>query len=268
MVQVSKDKPETSATLTPKVGVGVVLNSVVRLVLGLTALGVLMTTMILVLIPFLPWRITRIRITNHFGTAIGKTIMAIAGCRMEISGREHIGPDRPAIYIGNHTSIFDAFTSIWLSPEGTVGVAKKEVIWYPFYGIAWFLSGHLLIDRGNSDKAKASMRALADFVRTNKLHIMMWPEGTRAADGRLLPFKKGIVHLAIQTGLPIVPMITMGAHRAWEKSSLALRSVPIQIKFLPPISTEGWSEERLSEHVELLHQTIADALPPSQKPRT
>ena len=192
--------------------------------------------------------------------------MRISGCEVRVHGKEHIHSSRPAIYAGNHTSIFDAFTSIWLSPTGTVGVAKKQIIWYPFYGLAWILAGHLRIDRGRTAKAKAGMRRMGEFVRDSGLHIFMWPEGTRAADGRLLPFKKGVGHLALQTGLPIVPMVTVGAHRAWIKGSLLLRKVPIDVTFLPPVDTSDWTAENLDQHIAELKQRFIDALPEDQQP--
>jgi lysophosphatidate acyltransferase len=242
------------------------LEGLIRAFVGLVFLGVMVILGIACLIPLLPWHTLRIKFTNHFGTVVGSGIMWVSGCEVRVHGREHVHSSKPAIYAGNHTSIFDAFTSIWLSPVGTVGVAKKEIIYYPFYGLAWLLAGHLTIDRGHTERAKASMAKMGAFVKQHGLHIFMWPEGTRAADGRLLPFKKGVAHLALQTRLPIVPMVTVGAHKAWMKGSLLLRKVPIDITFLPPIDTTGWSEDHLDAHVEALRQAFIAALPMEQRP--
>lgn len=242
------------------------LEGLLRALVGLVFLGVMVALGIVCLIPLLPWHPLRIKFTNHFGTVVGSGIMRISGCKVRVHGKEHVHSSRPAIYAGNHTSIFDAFTSIWLSPVGTVGVAKREIIYYPFYGLAWILAGHLLIDRGRTERAKASMAKMGAFVKQHGLHIFMLPEGTRASDGRLLPLKKGIVYLALQTGLPIVPMVTVGAHKAWIKGSLLLRKVPIDITFLPPIDTTGWSEDRVDEHLETLKAAFVAALPEDQRP--
>ena len=242
------------------------LEGLIRALIGLVFLGVMVALGIACLIPLLPWHTLRIKFTNHFGTVVGSGIMRISGCQVRVHGREHLHPRRPAIYAGNHTSIFDAFTSIWLSPVGTVGVAKKQIIYYPFYGLAWLLAGHLTIDRGNTERAKASMAKMGHFVKQHGLHIFMWPEGTRAADGRLLDFKKGVVHLALQTRLPIVPMVTVGAHKAWLKASLTLRKVPIDITFLPPIDTTGWREDRVDAHLAELRARFIAALPADQRP--
>lgn len=243
------------------------LNSVLRLSVGLVFTGVVVLTGVVLLIPIIPWHERRIRLSNHLGTVLGRGIMWISGCTVTVRGTENIVEGRPVIFAGNHTSIFDAFTSIWLSPLGTVGVAKKQIIYYPFYGAAWLLAGHLTVDRGNTKKAKASMQRMGDFVRAKGLSLFMWPEGTRSRNGRLLPFKKGVVHLALQTGLPIVPMVTAGAHRAWKKATLfTLKSVPIDITFLPAIDTSDWSEDRIDEHLEELRAAFAAALPAEQRP--
>lgn len=238
----------------------------IRAIIGLLFCGVCVGVTFILLIPLIPWHRRRIELTSHLGTVMGSGVMKLSGCKLEIEGLEHARSGRPAVFIGNHTSIYDAFTSIWLSPLGTVGVAKKQIIYYPFYGMAWLLAGHLTVDRGNSEKARASMRKMGDFVRDQNLSIFLWPEGTRARDGRLLPFKKGAIHLALQTGLPIVPMVTTGAHQAWLKGTLTLRKVPIKIRFLPPIDTSTWTRERLDEHLEDVYQTVLQSLPEDQRP--
>jgi lysophosphatidate acyltransferase len=147
-----------------------------------------------------------------------------------------------------------------------VGVAKKEVLYYPFYGQAWWLAGHVFLDRGQTSKAKESLRRAAKLIQDEGLHVCILPEGTRSRSGRLLPFKKGFVHLALETKLPIVPMVTIGLQNAWKKSSLVVEPCDVEIVFLPPISTEGWTLERVDEHVATVRDAIAAALPPEQQP--
>jgi 1-acyl-sn-glycerol-3-phosphate acyltransferase len=242
------------------------MSTTLKLVLALGLLAVLVSIMIVMLIPLMPWRVMRIRLTNKFGVWIGRSVMWISRCPITIEGRKHIQKNLPALFVGNHTSILDAFTSIWICPPSTAGVAKTEVLYYPFYGQVWMLSGHLCINRSNLQRAKASLRKLGEVVRKHGLNVWMWPEGTRSKDGHLLPFKKGFVHLAIQTGLPIAPVVTTGAHRAMEKSSLRVRKVPIHIKFLPTIDTSNWSLETVDKHVAQLRQVFIDALPGDQQP--
>lgn len=214
----------------------------------------------------LPSRVLRIRLGNLFGKTVSRLIMIISGCRVTVHGQEHLDAGRPAIYVSNHTSALDIFICSWLAPWGTVGVAKREIVYYPFFGQLYLLSGHLRIDRGNGPKARASMARLGDLVHSKRLSIFLWPEGTRSRDGRLLPFKKGVGHLAMQTGLPIVPLVVCGAHRAWEKNSLRLARVPIEVRVLPAIDTTAWTHETIDRDVRRVHDAFESVLPLDQQP--
>lgn len=176
-------------------------------------------------------------------------------------------PGRPAIYVVNHTSLMDLFIVLRFMPYGSVGVMKKEVIFYPFFGQLYLLSGHLRLDRGHHAAAIASMRSLADLVHRARLSIVISPEGTRARDGRLLPFKRGMAHLAIQTGLPIVPIVIHGAHQAWRSDSLSVKGGSILVEVLAAVDTGAWSPEKTAEATEQIHRVFREHLPPEQQPR-
>jgi len=228
----------------------------------------LVTTLVQVglLIVLLPSRTLRIKACNHYGSLVGRAIVWLSGSTLSVEGAEHLDGGRPAIYISNHASPLDIFIAMWQSPVGTVGVAKKSVIFYPFIGQVYALSGHLRIDRGRTDHAVQSMRRLAELVRSRRLSIFLWPEGTRSRSGRLLPFKKGVVHLAIQTGLPVVPCVVSGAHACWEPDSLTVRHVEISLKVLPAIDTSGWCVEQMSDHLALMESMFIGELPEDQRP--
>jgi 1-acyl-sn-glycerol-3-phosphate acyltransferase len=224
------------------------LTSLLRVLAGLVCVGTLVVLATPLLLLLLPWRVRRIHVTNALGSVVGRVAMFFSGCQVKVEGLENVRADRPAIYIANHTSVFDAFTTIWLTPKGTVGVAKKELFFYPFYGQAWWLAGHVFIDRARSERAKATMRMTADFIRDNRLSLCILPEGTRSTRG-LLPFKKGVAHLALATRLPIVPMVHVGLEKTWKKGSLALEPADVTITFLPAIPTDSWTEARIDEHL-------------------
>ncbi|KAB5534819.1 hypothetical protein DKX38_017905 [Salix brachista] len=147
-----------------------------------------------------------------------------------------------------------------------VGIAKKEIIWYPIFGQLYVLANHLRIDRTNPTAAIQSMKEVAHEVVKNNLSLIIFPEGTRSKDGRLLPFKKGFVHLALQTRLPIVPMIFTGTHRAWRKGGLHVRSAAITVRYLRPIKTDDWTDDKVNDCVRLLHDMYVENLPEAQMP--
>ena len=241
-------------------------QSLVRMGFGVSLMAMFTSVWTIAVALLLPFRSLRIKACNVFGKIVGPTMMKVSGCPVLFDGREQLDGRRPAIYVSNHTSIYDIFLGIWMAPIGTVGIAKKEVIYYPFFGQLYWLSGHLRIDRSRREQAVASMREIARVVKEKRLSIWMWPEGTRSRSGRLLPFKKGIVHLAMQTGLPVVPVVVTGAQDGWEKSTMRLKQVPIRVSILPAIDTSSWALETIEEHVEQLYSTFVHALPPAQQP--
>ena len=147
-----------------------------------------------------------------------------------------------------------------LCPYGGCGVGKKEVARIPFFGWAYWLSGHLLIDRGNLDKAVKSMNKLSAFVKAKKLSIWIWPEGTRSIDGELITFKKGFVHLALATGLPVVPVILHGAHERWPAKTMQFYPGDVRVEVLDPINTKDWNKDSIDAHVEQVKSVMSDAL--------
>ncbi|MBI5526597.1 MAG: 1-acyl-sn-glycerol-3-phosphate acyltransferase [Deltaproteobacteria bacterium] len=241
--------------------------SAVRVVAGMLILASASVLQAVILLALLPSRTARIRSCIVFERIVGHACTRLCGCRVEITGRERLDPRRPAIYVVNHTSMIDLFIALRFMPCGSVGVIKKEVIFYPFFGQLYLLAGHLRLDRGHHAAAVASMRSLADLVRRARLSIFLSPEGTRARDGRLLPFKRGMAHLAIQTGLPVVPIVILGAYRAWPSDSLSIRGGTIRVEVLPAVDTRDWSPENTVEATEQIHRVFRKHLPPEQQPR-
>lgn len=242
------------------------LLAVFRLTTGLAVVAGASVLQAVILLFLLPSRTARIRSSIVFERLTGHACLWLSGCKVELEGREHLDPSRPAIYVVNHTSIMDLFIALKYMPYGCVGVVKKQVIFYPFFGQLYLLTGHLRIDRGNHVGAVASMKSLAELVRKARLSIFISPEGTRSRDGRLLPFKRGMAHLALQTGLPIVPIVVVGAYGAWRSDSLAVRGGSIRVKVLPAVDTSAWTAERSAEATEEIHRIFRSHLPPDQLP--
>jgi len=213
----------------------------------------------------LPSRSLRIRAGNVYGKIVGPLIFGLAGIRPVIHNKEGLSGSFPALYVCNHTSTADMWLGMWMCPYRGCGVAKKEIVFLPFFGQAFWLSGHLLLDRGNRARAMASMANVRGVVHKHGLGIWMWPEGTRSRDGRLRPLKKGFIHLAIATGLPVVPVVFHNADIHWP--SKKFRTVPgdLHIDILPPIDTSEWVSERAGEHAHTVWEAFQNALGPRQK---
>ena len=240
--------------------------SALRIAVGTTILAFASLIAGVILVILLPSRGARIRFCNQWGHVMGPIFLAIAGCPLTVRGREHLDPRRKAIYVTNHTSIADMFVTVALAPLDTVGVVRRGIEKYPFFGQVYLLSGHLILDRDDRSKAVAEMKALASDQKKYDLSIWIWPEGTRSASGRLLPFKKGPVHLALQTGLPIVPVVVTGAHKVWPKGTTTVHSVPIGVEVLPAIDTSTWTIDEVDSRTQEIHDLFVTRLPPEQQP--
>lgn len=242
------------------------LNSFIRLILGF----LLMTVTALIFLPvtalLLPWRRARILVGNAYGKFVGSSIARLARAHVVVHDRERLAGSFPAIYVSNHTSTLDIFVGMWLCPYGGCGIAKREIARVPGFGQLYWLTGHLLIDRGNRENAIAALKGVAEAVRRYNLGIWMWPEGTRSQDGRMRPFKKGLGHLALATGLPIVPVVIHNAHRNWEKHRFQFNPLTVDIEVLPPIPTRGWTLEGLDAHLQDVQDQMAARLGPEQRP--
>ncbi|PKI55855.1 hypothetical protein CRG98_023736 [Punica granatum] len=190
--------------------------------------------------------------------------MWILGNPIKIEGAQY--SKERGIYISNHSSILDTFLTMWLVPTGTVSIARKGIIWYPLFGQLYLLSNHLLIDVSNPTNAIQSMNEAVEAVVKNNLSLIIFPEGTRSEDGRLLPFKKGFVHLALQSRLPIIPIVLTGTHLAWRKGSLRIRPAPLTVRFLPPIETDEWVPDKINEYIRSVQDIYVMNLPESQRP--
>lgn len=241
-------------------------SSLVRLAIGFSVLVVVAIIWIPLLFLFLPWRVARIKLSNYCGKVLGYTITRLSGATPVIRNRAGLEGGFPAIYVANHTSTLDAFLSIWVCPVGGCGVMKKEVLRAPVFGALYLLSGHLWIDRGETGKAIAALAKIARLVRARRLGMWIMPEGTRSKNGRLLPFKRGFVHLAIATGLPVVPVVFHGAHEVWAKGTLSFVPGVVTIDVLAPIPTGDWRAETAQAHADGVHDVMAAALPEGQRP--
>lgn len=239
---------------------------ILKLFTGLIFLAASSIIQMVVLLLFLPSSILRIRSCNYYGKIVGQFIFWLTGSTLTLIGAEHLNANRPAIYVSNHNSILDIFLAMWLSPVGTVGIAKSGIIFYPFFGQLYLLSGHLRINRKSAIKSVASLKKLSKIVKNKRLSAFLWPEGTRAEDGRLIRFKTGVVLLAIETGLPVVPVVVAGTHKCWPPHTLDISAATIQVEVFPPIDTQHWSLKNKSQAINEVRNIFCDALPVNQKP--
>ena len=130
----------------------------------------------------------------------------ILGIEIEIRNKEILDPARPCVFISNHQHNLDLIPGGFSIPKETVTIGKKSLMFLPFFGQFFWLSGNILIDRKNKKRAFMAMDQAANAIIEKKISIWIMPEGTRSKGRGLLPFKKGPFITAIKAQVPIVPI--------------------------------------------------------------
>lgn len=171
-----------------------------------------------------------------------KTWLRACGARVTVIGRENIDPERSYVFASNHRSYLDTATLFFYAGKKMGLVAKKELLKVPVLGVGMGFVNIIAIDRTNPERALRSMQKARE-VMADGYSFGVFVEGTRALPGELLPFKKGAFHLAIQTGTPIVPIAIKNTDSMMGKRTGVAYSGEIEMVLLPPISTDGMSED-------------------------
>ena len=211
-----------------------------------------------------PWTFLsgKIDFLYWLGTRAAFLGMKLAGIRVEVVGLDRLDRGRTYIFMCNHVSNVDPPIVVPLIPRRTSVLVKKELFRIPLLSRAMRMGSLVPVDRSNRDAAIASLRAAADVLRQG-IHMTIFPEGTRSSDGRLLPLKKGPFYLAMDTGVPVVPLTILGTFEIMPKGSLAIRPGTATLIFHQPIDPKDFAtREALMEAVQ---QSMAEPLPPERR---
>lgn len=181
--------------------------------------------------------------------------MKILGIRVVTDAPLLLDHARPAVIVANHLSNYDMFVFGGAVPRRTVSLGKKSLKWIPLFGQIYWLAGNVLLDRGNPQAAKRAMVTLTDTLRLKDMSIWVFPEGTRGHGRGLGPFKKGAFQMAIDAGLPILPICASQYLRHWQLNRW--HSGTIVLRALPPIPTAGMTREDLPALIADCHARMA-----------
>jgi putative phosphoserine phosphatase/1-acylglycerol-3-phosphate O-acyltransferase len=140
------------------------------------------------------------------------------------------------------------------------GVGKKEIRDMPLIGKTLELAGTIFIDRENSASAIEAMKPLVDAMRNQGKSVVISPEGTRSITPKLSPFKKGAFHLAIQAGVPVVPIVIHNAGDVAPKGDFTFRPATVEVDVLPAVDTRNWRPETIEEHIAEVRGMFLDVL--------
>lgn len=204
---------------------------------------------------------------DRIARAWGRLILWASGVRVVVEGVENVRPDRAQIIASNHQSWYDVFALASTIPKRYRFIAKAELRRIPLFGRAWESAGHISILRQDRSKAIDALDTAAELARSDNSAIMIFPEGTRSADGRLQPFKKGAFMLALRTGLEIVPAAVIGSRAVQKKSDWRVHPGTIIVRFGEGIDTTSFDEEHREELTELVYGKIQNLLDHPERKR-
>jgi len=161
-----------------------------------------------------------------------------AGCRVQVRGKENLDPRKTYVVMSNHQSLFDVWALIATLPLQVRWIIKIDLLRLPVFGYALKRMGHIYIDRTRGDKVRESLERAASKIRGGT-SVVLFPEGSRSEDGRLLKFRKGGFILARKTGFPILPVTINGSRFVLPKNTLGLMPGRIELIFESPIENPG-----------------------------
>nr|WP_152086942.1 1-acylglycerol-3-phosphate O-acyltransferase [Pseudoalteromonas sp. A25] len=181
---------------------------------------------------------------------------AVIGVKLVVSRHPDSINVGPAVYVANHQNNYDLFTLPAVVPEKTVSMGKKSLKWIPFFGQMYWLSGNILINRGNRTKAVGTLGKSAEKIKSKGLSIWMFPEGTRSYGQGLLPFKTGAFHTAMNAQVPVVPVCMNSTNNCiklnrWDNGT-------IYIDILAPIYLD--KEISARDHAKAIHSVMSQRI--------
>ncbi|WP_109356786.1 HAD-IB family hydrolase [Sphingorhabdus sp. EL138] len=201
------------------------------------------------------------REATNFSTGLfGDIATALTGVELDITGEENLWVNRPCIFVFNHQSKADVMIMAKLVRKDVGGIAKKEVKDTPIIGKVMEMAGTVFVDRADGRNAIKAMEPLIDAIKIDGKSICIAPEGTRTLSPKVGPFKKGAFHLAMQAGVPMVPIVIHNAGDVAPKNEFVMRPATVKVDILPPVDTSKWKKSTLDAHVAEVRGMFLEAL--------
>jgi 1-acyl-sn-glycerol-3-phosphate acyltransferase len=225
--------------------------------------SILVVTMAIIVTAFVSCAVVIINIFFPSGILIrkiarfwAKTLLYISRIRVEVIGMENVSTEKPQIFMANHQGDFDILIFLAHIPVDFLWTVKKELFRVPVFGRALRKAGYIEIDRQNHENAMKGLEE-TEVEISKGISIATFPEGTRSEDGRILPFKQGMFYLAIQTGVPIVPVTIIGSNKILPKGSLKVSPGKIIMAIDKPVEAGNYTIESRNALIKKVQKIIS-----------
>jgi len=190
---------------------------------------------------------------------IGELGLSLAGVQLRVRGEQNLWDRRPAVFLFNHQSQLDMAILCKLLRDGFTAVAKKELANDPVFGLAFRLAGVAFVDRGGHGDARQALEPAVQRLRDG-ISVLIAPEGTRSVTPALGEFKKGAFHMAMQAGVPVVPIVIRNAGEMMWRDAVTIRPGCVDVVVHPAIDVSSWKTGELTERVAEVRQLYIDTL--------
>jgi 1-acyl-sn-glycerol-3-phosphate acyltransferase len=190
-------------------------------------------------------------------------ILATTGVRVRVLGLERVPPRASYLFVSNHQSFYDIPIIFWHVPLDLRIIAKASLGRFPFIGGHLRRTGHVLVDRASP--GTTTFRQVAALLERDQ-SLLVFPEGTRSLDGRVGRFRGGIFLLAIQSGLPVVPVAVRGSRHVMKKHRLMTCPGDVSLEVFDPIATTSMTRGDAKALAERVHRIVAGALAGDEDP--
>lgn len=197
-----------------------------------------------------------IALTNRYQLRFSRWLLRCTRTTVYAQGLENLDPAKAYLFLANHTSIMDIPILLLTLPLPTRMVSKQQLVDIPIFGKAMLAAGFVAIDRNNKERAIGQLEQAKKRIQEG-VNMCIFPEGTRSKTGHLQPFKKGAFHLALDLGVPVVPVYIQGASQVVGARSLRIhynRSVYVYVD--TPIETAHLDKSHLPELMQKTKQAI------------
>jgi 1-acyl-sn-glycerol-3-phosphate acyltransferase len=207
----------------------------------LTLLTFVVVTTVLGIVAIVAGIVTgKTTVVFRLGRLWAKAHLKVMGIAPVYSGLEHAAGTAPRIFLANHLSTLDIWVLAPVLPVTTRFVSKRTIFWIPVLGQAMAVAGFIPIDRRDRASAIRSLGRATETIR-HGASVILFPEGTRSRDGRLSRFKRGAFHLALEAGVPVVPVTISGTYNVVKPRSIVVHRGPVAVTFAPPIDVASYA---------------------------
>jgi len=195
-----------------------------------------------------------------YGTWMMRVGRSILGIDLAVEGLDRLDRETPYVFMSNHLSFLDGPLLVPVLDRPVRFIVKRFVLRIPVLGWGMKAAGYVPLDKEGMGEGRKRIARASRMIAEKGHSFLIYPEGTRSADGTLQRFRRGGFFLALDSGAPIVPVSIRGTYELMPRRTWHVRRGPVRIVFHEPIPVAGRTRADIPELMERVGKEIASAL--------